>query len=126
MKQRTEPNIVPLCDILLVLLIIFMVISPMVSKGLDVKIPEEGDKGPGFVVSVEEDGRILLNREEFISLDLLKQRVREVYQNRVHKLIHVRGHAKLPYGRIVAVIDAVKGQGVEVISLVSSRYYGSN
>ena len=125
MKQRTEPNVVPLCDILLVLLIIFMVISPMVSRGLDVKIPEKGDEGPGYVISVEEDGRMLLNREEFASLGLLKQRLREVYQNRTNKLIHVQGHANLLYSHMVAVIDAVKGEGIEVVSLIASRYYGS-
>lgn len=124
MKQRTEPNVVPLCDILLVLLIIFMVISPMVSRGLDVKIPEGGGPGKALVISVEEDGRIFLNREEFTSVGLLKLRLREVFQNRTNRTVHIRGHVRLPYSQMVAVIDAAKGEGIEVVSLIASRYYG--
>jgi biopolymer transport protein TolR len=124
MKLRTEPNVVPLCDILLVLLIIFMVISPMVSKGLDVKIPEGGQPGQALVISVEEDGRIFLNREEFASVGLLKLRLREVFHNRTSKTVHIRGHARLPYSQMVSVIDAAKGEGIDVVSLIASRYYG--
>jgi biopolymer transport protein TolR len=120
MKIKTHPNVVPLCDILLVLLIIFMVISPMAETGIDAALPGEGINGPvgPVVLTVERDGLITVNHEKFADLETLEKRLTEIYLHRANKTIFVQAHEAVPYQRVIDAIDTAKHSGVDVICAI--------
>jgi biopolymer transport protein TolR len=123
-KQKSEPNVVPLCDILLVLLIIFMVITPIMQKGIDVKLPEsqEGPGGGGAIVlTLESDHTIKLNQDT-VDPNLLENTLRDLYQTRTDKTIFIRADETLFYQDVLHIIDIAKGAGIEVLGVVPERY----
>ena len=118
-------NITPYIDILLVLLIIFMVITPVRQMDLDVKVPQtsrdEGAIDPSvIVVSIGESARIAINNEE-TSIGNLGPKLQEIYSKRSNKNMFVSASAKLPYGDVVKVIDIAKGAGVGDIGLLTEE-----
>ena len=125
-KSKSEPNVVPLCDILLVLLIIFMVITPVLQKGIDIKLPETGGggtEGPttAVVLTMESDKTIKINQDP-IELNLLEGRLRDMYQIRQDKTIFIRADETLPYQEVLRIIDIAKGAGIEVLGVIPERY----
>ncbi len=127
-KSKSEPNVVPLCDILLVLLIIFMVITPVLQKGIDIKLPEtsSADEGGGgastaIVLTMESDRTIKINQDA-IELNLLENRLRDMYQIRQDKTIFIRADESLPYQDVLRIIDIAKGAGIETLGVIPERY----
>jgi biopolymer transport protein ExbD len=128
-KSKSEPNVVPLCDILLVLLIIFMVITPILQKGIDIKLPEVTQPGPeptgqivsAIVLTIESDHVVKINQDP-IELNLLENRLRDIYQIRADKTIFIRADETLPYQEVLRVIDIAKGAGIEVLGVIPERY----
>ncbi len=128
-KQKSEPNVVPLCDILLVLLIIFMVITPIMQKGIDVKLPETQDPnagdGPqdvrGIVLTLEGDRTVKINQDP-IDINLLEGTLRDLYQTRTDKTIFIRADETLNYQDVLYIIDIAKGAGIEVLGVIPERY----
>jgi biopolymer transport protein ExbD len=121
-----EPNVVPLCDVLLVLIIIFMVITPMVQKGIDIKLPEttaDTSATPQglIVLTLKKNMSVMINQEE-ISLEMLPGRLRNLYSTRQDKTIFIRADAKVPYARVVDLIDIAKGAGVEVTGIIPEYF----
>lgn len=117
-----EPNVVPLCDILLVLLIIFMVITPMVQKGMDVKLPEtttEAGAAPQglIVLTLKSDLSVMINQEQ-VEMNMLGGRLREIYEVRQDKTIFIRAYAKVPYSAVIEMIDIAKGAGVDTTGII--------
>jgi len=129
-KQKSEPNVVPLCDILLVLLIIFMVITPVLQKGIDVKLPETQDPstiggGPqdvrGIVLTLESDKTVKINQDP-VDINLLEGTLRDLYQTRTDKTIFIRADETLNYQEVLHIIDIAKGAGIEVLGVIPERY----
>lgn len=124
----SDINITPYIDILLVLLIIFMVITPVRQMDLEVKVPQtsEGlDKKPAvdpnvIVVSIGESARLAINQEE-VTIANLGSKLQEIYSARANKNMFISASAKLPYGDVVKVIDIAKGAGVGDIGLLTEE-----
>lgn len=120
-------NITPYIDILLVLLIIFMVITPIRQMDLDVKVPQTSNDTPGgaidpsvIVVSIGESAQIAINQEE-TTIARLGATLQEIYSARANKNMFISASAKLPYGDVVRVIDIAKGAGVGDIGLLTEE-----
>jgi len=117
-------NITPYIDILLVLLIIFMVITPIRQMDLDVKVPQTSNDTEGaidpsvIVVSIGESAQIAINQEE-TTIARLGAQLQEIYSARANKNMFISASAKLPYGDVVRVIDIAKGAGVGDIGLLT-------
>jgi biopolymer transport protein TolR len=121
---KSDINITPYIDILLVLLIIFMVITPVRQLDLDVKVPQETNEPQTpqaatdvIVVSVSENAAIAIN-QDITDISALGSKLQEIYAARANKNMFIAASPKLPYGDVVKVIDIAKGAGVGDIGLI--------
>src|SRR4029453_6490793 len=122
---KADINITPYIDILLVLLIIFMVITPVRQMDLDVKVPQPPPPGQEnappdpsvIVVSVGESANITINQDP-VDITALGPKLQEIYSARANKNMFISASAKLPYGDVVKVIDIAKGAGVGDVGLI--------
>ncbi len=126
MAGKAEPNVVPLCDVLLVLIIIFMVLTPTVQKGFDVKLPEttqDASSTPGslIVMTLLKGDRVDINKKLWTMADVGDE-LRRIYATRQEKTAFIRADAKLPYSKIIELLDLAKGAGVEVIGIIPEYF----
>lgn len=123
----SEINVVPLVDVMLVLLIIFMVAAPMMQKGVEVNLPvsRRADKmvntDPLYVtvpISYRTDRRIQID-QEFVPVDVLAERMRQVMLNRVDKQVFLRGDGTVQLQELMDVFGRLKEAGIDKVGIVT-------
>ena len=127
-EQMATPNVIPMADIMLVLLIIFMVVTPMLQKGVSVDMAnvnnprdmKDADKDDAIVVAVTRDGKIYLGNTQMSKEDLTGQ-IKDRLSNRLDKTVYVKSDARAKYGDVVAVVDEVRSAGVDQLGLLTEK-----
>jgi biopolymer transport protein ExbD len=123
-----EPNVVPMTDIMLVLLIIMMVITPMLQKGVSVDMAKvtnprdmpAADKDNAILLSVTRDGSIYF-RTKKIDESEVTSKVRDALKNRLNKIAFIKSDARAKYGNVVTVVDDIRAAGVEKLGLLTQK-----
>lgn len=133
-SAKSEPNVVPLCDILLVLLIIFMVVTPMIQKGANVKLPEaantqdQPEPGQLITVDVKATGEIFLeNKLLEDGLNKLPNAIETLMEEnqQTESKVLLKADINLPYGQLVDVMNAIREARIEVVGLVTDKLASS-
>ena len=118
----SDINVTPLVDVVLVLLIIFMVTAPMMSRGIDVRLPRTAAGSDAtedrLVVTVDRDGTIYLN-ERPVNAQLLTDRLKSEMQRTGSEFVFLRADQEVPYGRVMTVMDQIKKAGADKVGMVT-------
>ncbi|MGA7920321.1 MAG: biopolymer transporter ExbD [Candidatus Acidiferrales bacterium] len=125
----SEPNIVPLIDVLLVLIIIFMVITPTTPQGLDALVPQPTPPNQKenqelldktIVVQVTSNGKVMINQDD-ISWDDLGPRLEDIFKQRAEKVAFVKGDDNVEFANVARAIDIMRGAGIDSVGLITAK-----
>jgi biopolymer transport protein TolR len=127
-KVNSDINVTPMVDVMLVLLIIFMVVTPMLQKGVSVDLAkvnnptamQDADKEDALVIAVMRDGKVYFGNDQ-IAPDQLTNKVKDKLANRVDKRVYVRADARAKFGSVVEVVDNVRAAGVDDLGLLTDQ-----
>jgi biopolymer transport protein TolR len=127
-KVNSDINVTPMVDVMLVLLIIFMVVTPMLQKGVSVDMakvnnPEQmpdADKEDALLVSVTRDGQVYFGSDQ-IQVDALTTKVKDRLANKPDKRVYVKADMRARYGAVVQVVDSVRAAGVDDLGLLTDQ-----
>jgi biopolymer transport protein ExbD len=128
---KSEPNVVPLCDVLLVLLIIFMIVTPLIQKGVDVRLPNAQfttnmPENPDVVLAIKKDARdpmgfIIYVNQDKVTMETLQNALEEAFLTVADKKLYLKADQELDYGSIVDLIDIIRGAGIEMVGIITEK-----
>ncbi len=121
-------NVTPMVDVMLVMLIIFMVITPMLSKGISVDMVrtnnpvamQAADKDDAVLVAVTRDGKVYLKTTQ-MTADTLPQKVKDMLTNKLDKTVYLRADSRARYEKVVEVVDNLRSAGVDQLGLLTEE-----
>jgi biopolymer transport protein ExbD len=127
-EVNCEINVTPMADVMLVLLIIFMVVTPMLQKGVSVELAntanpvdmKEADREDAVLVAVTRDGKFYLGQDR-VAIEDLASKVNDLLSDRIEKTVFVKSDRRAKYGDVVQVVDNIRNAGVDKVGLLTER-----
>lgn len=124
----SDINVTPMVDVMLVMLIIFMVITPMLSKGISVDMVrtnnpvamQAADKDDAVLVAVTKDGSVFLKTTK-LAADILPSKVKDMLTNKLDKTVYLRADSRARYEKVVEVVDNLRAAGVDQLGLLTEE-----
>jgi biopolymer transport protein ExbD/biopolymer transport protein TolR len=124
----SDINVTPMADVMLVLLIIFMVVTPMLQKGVSVDLAKaanprqmpDADKEDAVVLAVTRDGKMYMGADQ-VRLDEVTTKVKDRISSKLDKTVYVKSDARAKYGDVVALVDNVRAAGVDSLGLLTEK-----
>jgi len=134
-EYNSEINVTPMVDIMLVLLIIFMIITPLLQQGVSVNLPRDmvsPDEDPDIaketsvIVAIPDNSNFYIGKEQF-PLDALGEKIKRLMENKTpdKRIVYVKAGVDVDYGRVVQAIDTIRKQDIDKIGLVADRKKGA-
>jgi len=131
----SDINVTPMVDVMLVVLIIFMVITPMLNKGVNVDLARarnpivmaDADKEDAVIVAITRDGQTFLSPGlQKISVDQLAPKVKDLLQDRPNKIVYIRADGRAKYETVEDVVDNLRAGGVDDVGLLTEQILDNN
>lgn len=127
-EVMAEPNVVPMADVMLVMLIIFMVVTPMLTKGISVDMVkthnpiamQAADKDDAILIAVTREGRVFLGTSQ-VNPEEIPSKVKDLLANRIDRTCYIRADARARYERVVEVVDNLRAAGVDQVGLLTEQ-----
>ncbi|HLH29747.1 MAG TPA: biopolymer transporter ExbD [Terriglobia bacterium] len=127
-EVNSDINVTPMADVMLVLLIIFMVVTPMLQKGQQVELAKtrnpidmkEADRDDSIIVAVTRDGKFYLGQDK-VNPDDLGAKVNDQLASKLEKKVFVKSDLRAKYGDVVQVVDGLRSAGVDQVGLLTER-----
>jgi len=120
-SNLAEINVVPLVDVMLVMLIIFMVTAPMIQTGITVNLPSAETRTTpsteGLIITISKDQHVYIE-DAIINIALLEAQLKNHFYNREKKVVFLKADKTIPYGRVIEVMDIIKKAGVETVGMI--------
>jgi biopolymer transport protein TolR len=127
-EVTSDINVTPMADVMLVLLIIFMFITPMLQKGVSVELArtrnpidmKEADRDDAVLVAITRDGKFWLGKDR-VNIEDLAAKVNDLLSTRLDKTVFLKSDLRAKYGDVVQVVDSIRNAGVDKVALLTER-----
>jgi len=127
-EVTSDINVTPMADVMLVLLIIFMVVTPMLQKGQSVELAKtrnpvdmkEADRDDSIIIAITRDGKFYLGPDK-VNVDDIAAKVNDILASKLEKRVFVKSDLRAKYGDVVQVVDNIRNAGVDQVGLLTER-----